>query len=197
LIIQTYPFRERRKKMNKFFSKCASILLIVMVAALAGCSVEAESKDKNISTLETVLNETFTVPNKELRDILEDPNNYTMIGNDENTSSSSDLDSYLKKKYQESFTEEMYDKYTGTYALSYIAASPENSEMKIKDVQVAQKEKQQNIYDYTAIIDYKKDDGSPIEKYEVKGQVNFSESGKIVAFIIDEDSNLSRDIRNN
>lgn len=75
-----------------------------MVAALAGCSVEAESKDKNISTLETVLNETFTVPNKELRDILEDPNNYTMIGNDENTSSSSDLDSYLKKKYQESFT---------------------------------------------------------------------------------------------
>ncbi|KLV28391.1 hypothetical protein ABW02_01200 [Niallia circulans] len=183
--------------MNKFFSKCASILLIVMVAALAGCSVEAESKDKNISTLETVLNETFTVPNKELRDILEDPNNYTMIGNDENTSSSSDLDSYLKKKYQESFTEEMYDKYTGTYALIYIAASPENSEMKIKDVQVAQKEKQQNIYDYTAIIDYKKDDGSPIEKYEVKGQVNFSESGKIVAFIIDEDSNLSRDIRNN
>jgi len=78
---------------------------------------------------------------------------------------------------------------TRAYAFSYIATSQKNSEMKIKDFKVAQKEKQQNIYDDTAIIGYKKDDGSPIEKYEVKGQLNFSESGKIA------DSNLSMDIR--
>lgn len=46
---------------------------------ISDSSAEADSKDKNITTLETVLNEIFTVPNKELHDILEDLNNYTMI----------------------------------------------------------------------------------------------------------------------
>lgn len=91
----------------------------------------------------------------------------------------------------------MYDKYTGTYALSYVAPSPENSEMKIRDVHVEQKEKSQNIYDFTTVIEYKKGDGSEVEKYEVKGQGNFSENGQIVGFIIRQDSNLSMDIRNN
>ncbi len=46
---------------------------------ISDCLAEADSKDKNITTLETVLNEIFTVPNKELHDFLEDLNNYTMI----------------------------------------------------------------------------------------------------------------------
>ncbi|MER2060222.1 MAG: hypothetical protein ABTA16_15490, partial [Niallia sp.] len=162
-----------------------------------GCSAENDSEDKNISTLKTVLNETYTVPNKELRDILEDPSNFTVIGAEEKTSLSNNLDAYLEKKYQPYFTEEMYDKYIGTYALSYVAPSPGNSVMKIKDVEVEQTEKMQNIYDFTAIIDYKKVEGSKVEKYEVKGQVNFSENGKIVGFNIRQDSNLSMDIRNN
>lgn len=168
-----------------------------MLSMVVGCSAENDSEDKNIRTLETVLNETFAVPNKELRDILEDPNNYTIIGAEEKTNSTNNLDAYLEKKYKAYFTDEMYDKYTGTYALSYVAPSPENSEMKIKDIQVEQKGKLQNIYDFTTIIDYKKGDGSEIEKYEVKGQANFSENGKIVGFIIRQDSNLSMDIRNN
>lgn len=143
------------------------------------------------------MNETFTVPNKELRDILEDPNNYTIIAAKEKTYSTNNLDAYLVKKYKAYFTDEMYDKYTGTYALSYVAPSPENSEMKIRDVYVEQKEKWQHIYDFTAIIDYKKGDGSEIKKYEVKGQANFSENGKIVGFMIRQDSNLSIDIRSN
>lgn len=169
----------------------------MLSTVVVGCSVENDSEDKNISTLKTVLNETYTVPNKELRDILEDTNNYTIIGAEEKTSLSNNLDAYLEKKYQPYFTEEMYDKYTGTYALSYVAPSPENSEMKIRDVYVEPKEKLQNIYDFTAIIEYKKGEGSEVEKYEVKGQANFSESGKIVGFIIRQDSNLSIDIRNN
>ncbi|WP_400247360.1 hypothetical protein AB3U99_10375 [Niallia sp. JL1B1071] len=184
-------------KINKFVRKFTSILFIAMLPMVVGCSAENDSEDKNSRTLEMVLNETFTVPNKELRDILEDPNNYTIIGAEEKTSLSNNLDAYIEKKYKAYFTEEMYDKYTGTYALSYVAPSPENSEMKIRDVYVEQKEKLQNIYDFTAIIDYKKGDGSEVEKYEVKGQANFSENGKIAAFMIRQDSNLSLDIRSN
>lgn len=67
-------------KLNKFVKKYTTILFIAMLSMVVGCSAENDSEDKNIRTLETVLNETFTVPNKELRDILEDPNNYTIIG---------------------------------------------------------------------------------------------------------------------
>jgi hypothetical protein len=74
-----------------------------MLSMVVGCSAENDSEDKNSRTLETVLNETFTVP-KEIREV---------------------------------------------------------------------------------------------EKYEVKGQANFSENGRIVGFIIRQDSNLSMDIRNN
>lgn len=182
------------RKLNKFISNSTSILGIVMLSIVLGCSVETESVDKNINTLETVLNETFTVPNEELREILEDPNNYTSIGEHEKPALSNNLSLYLEKKYKLHFTEEMYDKYIGIYALSYVTISLEKGEMKMKEVNAEQKENMQNIYDYTAIIDYKRRANTEVKKYEVKGQANFSENGKIAEFIIRTDNNLSMDI---
>ncbi len=184
-------------KFKKVVSRCTSILVIIMLSMVVGCSAENESMDKNIRTLETVLKETYKVPNKELQGILKDLSNYTSIGEEEKINTSNDLDSYLENKYKSHFTEEMYEKYVGTYALSYITKSPENSEMKVKEVNVEQKENMENIYDYTAIIEYKNRDGSEEKKYEVKGQVNFSENGKIVEFTIRTDNNLYMDIASN
>ncbi|CAI9390681.1 MULTISPECIES: hypothetical protein [Bacillaceae] len=81
-----------------------SILFIVLLPMVVGCSAQNASEEKNSKTLETVLNETFTVPNKELRDILEDPNNYTIIAAKEKINSTNNLDAYLVKKYKAYFT---------------------------------------------------------------------------------------------
>src|SRR5699024_12084595 len=81
-----------------------------------GCSSNNPNsqQDENLSTLEAVLENTFTGPNQELNRLSNDPENLTVIGKNgetKNPESPNELDLYLEEMYQRHFTKEMYNGY--------------------------------------------------------------------------------------
>ncbi len=133
---------------------------------------------------------TFTAPDQKLNELLDDPNNFAVIGEEgtKNTAHPTDLDLYLEEKYKSSFTNDAYDEYVGKYALSYYPTT--NSQVKLEDVEIKQSDTE-NIYNFTAHVQYQGEQDKS-KNYEVKGQANFSQDGKIAVFKILEDNGLNR-----
>jgi len=149
-------------------------------------------QDENLSTLEAVLENTFTGPNQELNRLSNDPENLTVIGKNsetKNPESPNELVLYLEEMYQPHFTEETYNEYVGEYVFSYQAK--ENDEMKVDNIDIKQKESNEIIYDFTANVEYQAE-GNEAQVYELKGQANFSEEGKIKEFKLYSDDGLSK-----
>ncbi|GGJ96346.1 hypothetical protein GCM10007063_18440 [Lentibacillus kapialis] len=147
-------------------------------------------QDENLSTLEAVLENTFTGPNQELNRLSNDPENLTVIGKNsetKNPESPNELVLYLEEMYQPHFTEEMYNEYVGKYVFSYQVK--ENDEMDVNDIDIKPKDSDEIIYDFNANVTYQKE-GSEAEIYELKGQTNFSEKGQIQEFKLHSDDGL-------
>lgn len=185
--------------MKKFKRISASFILFGILIFAIVCSSIADSEstiqDENLSTLESVLENTFTGPNKELTMLLEDPENLTVIGEDgENNSpeNPTKLDLFLESMYQPHFTQDMYNEYIGKYALSYFP--PESSQMIVGGMEVEQKNAKENIYDFIVSVQFQKE-GNESKVYKIVGQTNFSKEGKIVKLKISSDNGLSSALR--
>ncbi|MDL0420509.1 hypothetical protein ABET36_11985 [Caldifermentibacillus hisashii] len=172
-------------------------LFLVVFLIITGCSNsdnrKTESEDKNINTLEAVLNNTFNGPDKKLVELLNDPENATKLGEGQkNPENPTDLDLYLEEKYKKYFTADMYDEYIDKYALNY--QIKDNELLKLENTNIKQNETNSNIYNFSSVVQYRKE-SQKSESYEVEGEANFTDDGKITNLKIFTDNKLSEKIR--
>jgi hypothetical protein len=176
-----------------------AFLLFGVLLFFVGCSSNTDSasptKDGNITTLEDILEKVFTGPNQELNELLEDPDNATIIGKEEGTKNPkhpTELDLYLEEMYQSYFTKDMYSKFLGEIALYYqqLFLTSSNIKTEVDSIDIKQNESARNSYEFIANVKFQKEGNEP-KIYEVTGQANFTEEGKIAGFKISTDNGLS------
>lgn len=172
-------------------------LFLVVFLIITGCSNsdirKTESQDKNIHTLEAVLNNTFNGPDKKLTELLNDPDNATKLAEGQkNPENPTDLDLYLEEKYKKYFTADMYDEYIDKYALNY--QIKDNEFLKLENTNIKQNETNSNIYHFSSVVEYQKE-SQKSKSYEVEGEANFTDDGKLTKFKIFTDNELSEKIK--
>ncbi len=175
------------------------MLLFGILLFVVGCSSsdisEPVHQNENVSTINTVIEHQFTGPDQELIELYNSPENGTEIGDgkeksDEELEKPTELDLYLKEKYQSHFTENMYSKYIVTYALDYqLAASMNDYKMEVNSINIEHNEKNEDIYDFTANVLYKKEENEQVIA-KVSGRANIYEEGKIAKIQFLDDDGL-------
>ncbi len=174
-------------------------LLLVSVGCSANVESETVSNNGNLTTLESVIENTFTGPNQELNALLSEPENATIIGHDKETKSPAqptELEVYLEEMYKPHFTEDMYDEFLDEITLYYHASflARPNIKTEVDSIDFKQNESEKNIYDFTTNVTFQNEGLDP-KIYEVIGQANFTEEGKIAKLIISDDNGLSMILR--
>lgn len=178
---------------KSFFFLFFGVLLI-----FSGCSSNIDSKSislkENSIIIKKVLKHQFNGPDQELVKLLNDPENATIIGENTETSvtkTPTKLDSYLEKQYKHYFTEEMYSQFISKFALSYQGlANGKGYEIKIDKIDITQDKDNVQSYYFTANVDYQ-NEGSGKNETAIKGNVHFSDEGKISKFELLSDGGLS------
>jgi hypothetical protein len=163
--------------------KTRLVLLLGVILIIAGCSSSAESKspDKNITTIQTVLEHQFTGPNKEF---IEGIDNIPK------------LEQYYEKRYKSYFTEDMYSKFIAAHAYDYLlTAYNHNKQIKVKNVSVESIDSTEGGYNFKVVVLYDKA-GRNQGSAELSGTVNFNEDGKIANIKYLNDGGLSEELRN-
>ncbi|WP_281975220.1 hypothetical protein [Halobacillus litoralis] len=176
-------------------------LLLGVCLAFTACSSvntsESASKDQNINIIESVLKQQFTGPDQELMDLLDDPENSTIIGNGEtsNPEEPTRLDLYLEEKYQPYFSESMYDEFIGTYAMGYhVEAYNNDYQFEAENIDIENSDDAERAYDFIVKVLYKKE-GTEESSSKVTGRININEKGEITNFRLMDDDGLSKLLR--
>ncbi|WP_407268528.1 hypothetical protein [Radiobacillus sp. PE A8.2] len=140
-----------------------------------------ESKDDNITTIETVLMQQFENADQELIDLLDAPENNTIIGKDEQKTpkSPTGLEQYLEGKYSSYFTADMYSEYIVNYALAYqLAAFDNNYHLQVDFIEITEEEGILGSYDFTAYVIYNKERDEQ-QRVQITGRAGVNSEGKI------------------
>ncbi|RWZ50132.1 hypothetical protein EQV77_17810 [Halobacillus fulvus] len=166
--------------------KLTMIMLIVGISMfVAGCSstnIQSASKDDNVSSIQTVLQNQFNGPDQKLMNLLEDPENATFIGDTEeegnNKETETELEKYFSEVYKPFFTENMYEKFIGAYAMNYhTAAAKNNYKIEVKELKISQGDSNKDAYDFSLKVAY---EGKGINGSEkVTGKAHMNDEGKI------------------
>ncbi len=179
-----------RKRSTKKLTLLLSLTVLVCFL-VAGCTQEnqaiepeqpANSEDINVKTVEAVLEQEFTGPDKE----------YTRFWEKEGQEKFEEMASYLASKYEPYFTEnELGNFIRQAHGYHFPDA---DYQMSIEEMEVKQSDNKNasNQYDFTVQVAIE----SPNEEktlYEVTGTAIFSEEGKIGRIKIVERDNLLGD----
>lgn len=183
------PTTFRKSTANKF----AMFLVLVLTCLLiAGCTEEKQgeqseepnsSVETNIKTVEDVLKEEFTGPNKEYKEIAEKDGQEKF----------DEMNSYLKSKYEPYFTEPALESFINSGGAHIYQFQNDDYQMSVENIEVKQSDKENgdNIYRFTLQVALE----SPEEDktlYDMSGEAIFSEEGKIGRLqIVDKDQQLS------
>lgn len=171
------------------------LLFAVFLIFFVGCSSTNISQDGNITTIETVLENQFTGPDQEFIELLNSPENVTIIGDDSEASDEdletfSELDLYLEEKYKSFFTPNMYNKFIATYALGYqVAAFNGGFEIETDNIYIEKSDTIKGSYDFIANILYHKE-GNEQMTAEVSGKAEINEESKITSIRFLDDNGL-------
>ncbi|MBA2176290.1 hypothetical protein H0266_15435 [Halobacillus locisalis] len=169
-------------------------LLVGIGWLLAACSTNGVSTDEEI--IKSVLLQQFTGPDQKLMHLVDDPENGTVIGNEEATPTEpTELDLYLEDQYQSYFSETMYDQFIGSYAMDYHNAAYTNGyQFEPVNIEVEADENTEGAYDFTVDVVYEKKE-SEERKAVVIGRVNMNTDGTITRYRLLGDSGLSMSLR--
>ncbi|MFD2924303.1 hypothetical protein [Halobacillus naozhouensis] len=174
-------------------------ILVLMVGCSSSDTLKTEPQDENITTIKTVLEHQFTAPDPELIELLEDPNNQTIIGKEGDKGASetkpTELDLYLEETYKSYFTRDMYNKFIGTYALGYHTVSYNNGyQLEVKNIEIKQNDTTNNAYGFTVDVQYQKEN-NPKMTSEVTGRAHIYEEGKISNIVLSDDDGLLKALK--
>ncbi|UOQ83432.1 hypothetical protein [Gracilibacillus salinarum] len=171
------------------------ISLLLATFSLASCSSESQTiaEDNNITTIKTVLQEQFTGPDLEMINLLEKPENASIIKEEETSppENPTALDKLLEKKYKTYFTDTMYDKFIGAYAMDFqTSAYYGNYQISVKNIDVKQSESAESSYDFRVNVLYQKE-GNKEEKAEISGKAIVNEESRIAKIDYLDDGDLT------
>ncbi|MDX1807822.1 MAG: hypothetical protein R3267_12415, partial [Paenisporosarcina sp.] len=157
------------ERMNKDVAVILSIILLLSGLFISGCS-KVEAEDPNKIVIQKVLELQFTGPDDKFIDLLWNPK-YKMVKNgiEENPK----FDKYVKELYGDYFTESELDFFMRTYGTTYQSIAHLNGyTLRFKGVSIEQHEQIPNRYNFTAQVEYQKDDIK--EETSVEGIILFS-----------------------
>jgi hypothetical protein len=166
--------------MYKFIATALFASLILM---LVGCTEKKETKtqDENIKTIEAVLQNSFTGPSDELKQILDK----------ESEEKYEALSQYEQKLFKDYFANETsYTEFVNSYGSTLMIQSGVNGEQydyynfKIKTIEYEKVDAKDSVYNFSVELQIQKE-GSEKSKVEiVNGQANINENNKIEDMLI-------------
>ncbi|WP_342543136.1 hypothetical protein MHH33_05190 [Paenisporosarcina sp. FSL H8-0542] len=177
-----------RKLSAKKLTMLLLVTFVITCLLVAGCtqenqSIEPEeptkSEDINVKTVEAVLEQEFTGPDKE----------YTRLWEKEGQEKFEEMHSYLMNKYEPYFTKNGLDNFV--IIAHHYHFSDADYQMSVEEMEVKQSDNKNasNQYDFTVQVAIE----TPNEEktlYEMTGKAIFSEEGKIGKMLLGERSPL-------
>lgn len=172
--------------MKRYFVRTfITILWVGFVFFIVGCSsnTETEPQDENITTIETVLEHSFTGPEKELIEIWND------IRSDENEieeieSAMGALNAYTSEKFKPYFAEEGYHSFISSFGFTFLDYAYRNGyQLKLNNAEVETSEVKDNIYNFSLEVQYQKEDSAE-QVVNVTGEANINDDGLISNMLI-------------
>lgn len=158
-----------------------SVLPLLLVLVLSGCSLKKESE--NEKTIKIVLVNYMTYPNKELNKAIEKYPEDIINGTIDNEAEP-EYTSILKKMYQSHFTSEGYDTFILQSVMTNQAfMSEKNITTEVENSKIEETSKPLKRYKFTADIKYK-NKNEQIETKKIEGNAEFKSEGKLSAFRI-------------
>lgn len=196
--------RVHKKQKTYLFPKLLTALLFIglagwllFLALNSGGLQQASPTDKNIKTIETVLNQMFTGPSREFSEAMDAwenavPEKGEGINSGIITSTPEPLTQYTDKYFKPYFTEEGLTDYINTGGLMFLMqADAKGYELKVNDLKIDRLEMEGNYYDFTVTVSYKKTGSDQQNTAKVTGQINVNDEGKIQVFSMFGDGGLS------
>lgn len=175
---------------------CISFILVKSSLFEKDLNMASMEDEENITAIETILNHQFNGPDYKLIELWEEK--ATIIGGNGETSAPEQptkLDKYLAELYQPYFTDNMYEKYLSSFAMSYQTPAYKNGyEIKVAAIDI--KEKTEDAYDFKVSVIYHKNGESKQNTAEVTGSVHIYEPGKIASIKFLNDSGLLKTLIN-
>jgi hypothetical protein len=161
-----------KKRKYKFF---ATIIFASVLSMLVGCTVntETESQDKNIQTIEFVLQNALTGPNDQLEQIIEKEGLESLV-------------KYQEDLYKEYFANDTsYLEFVNNYASTLMIEPMRNDyKLKVKTIDFEKTDSEEIIYNFSVELQYQKEGSEKSEVEIVTGQANLNEEHKIEDMLI-------------
>lgn len=177
--------------------KIKSTFLLVLMLIISGIFIAACSKsdESNQETIKKVLEQEFTGPDKELMELMWNPEYRTVNNNQEENKK---LDKFLDEKYGPYFTDSGLHSFIAAFGGTQYQTFAHNAgyNLSFKDVTIEQDEKNPNLYTFAASVGYKKVEEKE-ERANIEGEVRFSEKeeGKIETFKYGNDDGFTDILR--
>lgn len=162
-------------------------LVVTMTAVFlvfsAGCTgAEDTVVQQDRSNLNHVLTNQFSGPDETLVQLLNDPEQATVIGDTdnatENAAGNSELDAYYQEQYREYFTADAYEEFVRIHAAQHHMIAEENEiEMSVEDLRVTRKDTDDRAYDFHLQVAYQNND--PQGTGNIQGQAWMNDKHRI------------------
>ncbi|WP_374053868.1 hypothetical protein [Rossellomorea sp. FM04394] len=179
---------EKKKRKNRIFKWSNHILTAALVAIfLIGggyfiadkilLEQAAPEDNKNIETIETVLEQAFTGPDKELKQILNEKESY--IADNKVKEYQNELFSYYEDVFQPYFEGNRFQDHVMNNKLNLTElAYSKGYQLDAQEIEVKKDEKAEDAYNFSFIVQYKIDE-IKVGEIKLSGRVNVYEEGKI------------------
>lgn len=157
----------------------APVLFTLFLLILVGCTEEKEAKtqDKNIQTIEAVLQNSLTGPSDELKQIVKDQ---------ESEEKHAALQQYEEKLFKDYFADEpSYTEFVNNYGSTAMVESIKNDyKLQIKNIDYEKVDEKDSVYDFSVEIELQKEGIESSGNQTVTGQANLNDDHKIKAMLI-------------
>lgn len=187
--------------------KCKLLIIsivIIFILLISGCNnpdidKEEDIHEINISAIEHVLKKSLTCPSlNNLDDINPSTEGISIIGNGDNKVSEKQeknpISEELKSIYEPYFTENYYEKFIGTHAMTFEAAARRAGyKIRVDNINVTTKENDAIGYDFKVNVTYWKDSKEK-STAELSGTAQCLEEGKISYINYFDDGGLLKNI---
>ncbi|MFC4559596.1 hypothetical protein ACFO3D_15465 [Virgibacillus kekensis] len=147
-------------------------------------SAENTREEKDISSIKTVLNNTFIGPNSELERVLKAHENATT--DPEAAETLLAIGQYSFRTFEPYFSEAAYSEYFRFYGITFLQAAYQNGyQLQINKMDIEKKGNRGNTYNFEMKIQYQK--GGNSETIVITGETELNENGKITHMLIRDD----------
>jgi hypothetical protein len=178
---------QQKKSKNRVFTWSNHILsaAFVMLFLIGGAYFianqlmvdQAAPQDKQVEAIEAVLNQSFSGPDQELKEILDKEESY--IEEDNFQQYQAELLTYYEAVYQPYFAENRIQQYVMENKLTFNQLAYSNGyQLKVSKIDVKEDKDNEGAFDFTVLVQTIKGEND-VDEIKVSGRINIDENGKI------------------